>query len=73
VLLGLCVIARPAAGGGQDCGAAAYDEGSKFYDLNQFADALGAFKKAYWQYEEPAFLFNIPQLHRSCNHALPSR
>src|SRR5512143_3705253 len=43
---------------------AAYAEGTKYYDLNQFEPALKAFEKAYWNYEEPAFLFNIAQCYR---------
>jgi tetratricopeptide (TPR) repeat protein len=42
----------------------AYREGTRQYDLGDFNSALAAFKKAYLNYEEPAFLFNIAQCHR---------
>jgi tetratricopeptide (TPR) repeat protein len=42
----------------------AYLEGTKRYDLNEFAPALEAFKRAYLSYEDPAFLFNIAQCYR---------
>src|SRR5262249_35114559 len=43
---------------------AAFAEGTKYYDLNRFEAALKAFERAYWNYEEPAFLFNIAQCYR---------
>lgn len=46
----------------------AYLEGSKYYDLNQYAEALESFKRAYWNYEEPSFLYNIAQCHRALKH-----
>jgi tetratricopeptide repeat protein len=60
----LCVASQVQA---EDRAAArqAYNEGTKYYDLNQYAEALEAFKRAYWNYEEPAFLFNIAQCHRA--------
>ncbi len=42
----------------------AYSEGTRYYDLNQYPQALEAFKRAYWNYELPAFLFNIAQCYR---------
>jgi hypothetical protein len=42
-----------------------YSEGQRYYDLNQFPEALDAFRKAYWNYEEPSFLFNIAQCYRA--------
>src|SRR5437763_15216359 len=47
---------------------AAFEEAQKYYNLNQFADALEAFKRAYWNYPEPTFLFNIAQCHRQLKH-----
>jgi tetratricopeptide (TPR) repeat protein len=41
-----------------------YTEGSRLYDIADYAAALKAFKRAYLQYEEPAFLYNIGQCHR---------
>jgi tetratricopeptide (TPR) repeat protein len=42
----------------------AYTEGKRQYDLGEFEQALAAFKKAYLNYEEPVFLFNIAQCYR---------
>jgi hypothetical protein len=62
LILGTASVARA-----QDKAAArqAYLEGSKYYDLNQFDQALEAFKRAYWNYEEPVFLYNIAQCLRA--------
>lgn len=46
----------------------AFIEGSKFYDLNQYAEALEAFKRAYWNFEDPVILYNIAQCHRALQH-----
>ena len=46
----------------------AYSEGSRSYNLAQYADALEAFKRAYWNYDEPSFLYNIAQCHRALKH-----
>jgi len=46
----------------------AYSEGSRYYNLNQFSEALEAFKRAYWNYEDPVFLYNIAQCHRALKH-----
>jgi tetratricopeptide (TPR) repeat protein len=46
----------------------AFEDGQKYYNLNQYGDALEAFKKAYWNYPEPTFLFNIAQCHRLLKH-----
>lgn len=43
---------------------AAFAEGQRRYDLNEFNAALAAFKQAYLAYEEPVFLFNIAQCYR---------
>jgi tetratricopeptide (TPR) repeat protein len=61
-------VAFPAAGEDKAAARQAYVLGSKYYDLNQFADALEAFKQAYWNYEDSAFLFNIAQCHRALGH-----
>jgi tetratricopeptide (TPR) repeat protein len=52
----------------KDAARKAYLEGQKYYNLAQYADALEAFKRAYWNYEEPTFLFNIAQCHRALKH-----
>jgi tetratricopeptide (TPR) repeat protein len=57
-------VARPARAEDKAAARAAYAEGTKYYDLNNFEAALKAFEKAYWNYEEPAFLFNIAQCYR---------
>ena len=46
----------------------AFIDGSKYYDLNQYAEALEAFKRAYWNYEDPVILYNIAQCHRALGH-----
>lgn len=46
----------------------AYAEGATYYDLNQYPAALAAFTRAYWNYAEPSFLFNIAQCHRALKH-----
>src|SRR6202012_3844268 len=43
---------------------AAFAEGQRRYDLNEFEAALAAFKQAYLAYEEPVFLYNIAQCYR---------
>lgn len=48
----------------RDKARAAYEEAVRRYDLNEFQTALEYFKKAYLEYEEPSFLFNIAQCHR---------
>jgi tetratricopeptide (TPR) repeat protein len=68
ILMILAVLVAPAAAEDRALARQAYSEGTKFYDLNQFAEALEAFKRAYWNYEEPVFLFNIAQCHRALGH-----
>jgi len=65
ILIALGAMVAPA--NAEDRGAArqAYSEGSKNYDLGQYAEALAAFKRAYWNFEEPSFLYNIAQCHRA--------
>jgi tetratricopeptide (TPR) repeat protein len=46
----------------------AYAEGSKYYDVGQYAEALESFKRAYFNYEEPVFLYNMAQCHRALGH-----
>jgi tetratricopeptide (TPR) repeat protein len=66
VLLIVALVAVPLAARAEDrvAARAAYAEGARHYDLNEFAEALAAFRKAYWSYEEPTFLFNIAQCQR---------
>ena len=73
-MLEICAVAlalfcaAPARAEDKAAAQQAYAEGSKYYDLNQYADALEAFKRAYWNYEDPAILFNIAQCHRALRH-----
>lgn len=72
--LRVCVIAIALAlslsAQAQDKEAArkAFVEGTKYYNLNQYADALESFKRAYWNFEDPSFLYNIAQCHRALKH-----
>jgi len=63
----LAVMSSPAAAEDRAAARQAYIEASKYYDLNQYAEALEAFKRAYWNYEDPVILFNIAQCHRALN------
>src|SRR4051812_2999579 len=62
------VLSLTARAEDKDAARKASAEGQKYYNLNQFADALEAFKRAYWNYEEPSFLYNIAQCHRLLGH-----
>ena len=61
-------MALPAAAEDRAAARQAFSDGSKYYDLNQYSEALEAFKKAYWNYENAVFLFNIAQCHRALKH-----
>jgi tetratricopeptide (TPR) repeat protein len=65
ILAVLIAVVSPAAAEDKVAARAAFTEGTKHYDLNQYEQALEAFKRAYWNYEEPTFLFNIAQCHRA--------
>jgi tetratricopeptide (TPR) repeat protein len=60
----LCAAPRAVRAENKEVARQAYDEGRRRYDLNEFASALEAFKRAYLNYEDPAFLFNIAQCQR---------
>jgi tetratricopeptide (TPR) repeat protein len=68
VLFALATLALPASADNKAEARQAYLEGSKYYDLNQFSEALESFKRAYWHHEDPAILFNIAQCHRALGH-----
>lgn len=68
VILATVATAFSAAAEDKDAARKAYSEGSRYYNLNQYAEALEAFKRAYWNYEEPSFLYNIAQCHRRLKH-----
>jgi tetratricopeptide (TPR) repeat protein len=63
----LCPSARAVAEN-KEAARVAYSEGTRYYDLNRFPLALEAFQRAYWNFEDPAFLFNIAQCHRAMKH-----
>jgi tetratricopeptide (TPR) repeat protein len=64
LLLGVLGAAGVARADNKTAARESFREGTRQYDLNEFKLALDAFKRAYLQYEEPAFLFNIAQCHR---------
>ncbi len=49
-LLALVALDAPASAEDKAAARQAYAEGSRYYDLSQFAEALDAFKRAYWNY-----------------------
>jgi tetratricopeptide (TPR) repeat protein len=67
ILLSL-TIAFSAGAEDKDAARKAYREGARHYNLSQYAEALESFKHAYWNYEEPSFLYNIAQCHRALKH-----
>jgi len=62
VLLGALGMAH--AADNKEAARDAFQEGTRQYDLGDFKAALEAFKKAYLNYEDPAFLYNIAQCQR---------
>jgi tetratricopeptide (TPR) repeat protein len=48
----------------KDIAREAYREASREYDLGDYKSALAAFKKAYLNYEDSSFLYNIAQCER---------
>lgn len=46
---------------------AAYQEGTRQFEIGDYQAALAAFKKAYLAYDDPAFLFNMAQCYRLLN------
>lgn len=60
----LCVAGGAARADDKQVAKQAFVEGSRQYELGDFKAALDAFKRAYLNYEEPAFLFNIAQCQR---------
>lgn len=62
----IALVLIPAVVHAEDKAAAraAYAEGRRHYDLNEFTQALESFKRAYVAFEDPVFLFNIAQCHR---------
>jgi hypothetical protein len=68
VLIALVLLAPFARAEDKNAARAAYAEGRRHYDLNEFTPALEAFKRAYVAFEDPVFLFNIAQCHRQLGH-----
>jgi tetratricopeptide (TPR) repeat protein len=60
----MLAMSAPAAAEDKKAAREAFKEGVRYYDLADFPNALEAFKRAYFNYEEPTFLFNIAQCHR---------
>lgn len=60
----VCALAGVAHADNKQVAKDAYTEGKRHYDLGEYDAALAAFKKAYLNYEEPVFLFNIAQCYR---------
>jgi len=61
----VCALAGVAFADNKEAAKEAYTEGKRQYDLGEYDAALAAFKKAYLNYEEPVFLFNIAQCYRA--------
>ncbi|HEX6835422.1 MAG TPA: tetratricopeptide repeat protein [Polyangia bacterium] len=61
----VCVLAGVAHADNKEVAKESYSEGKRHYDLGEYDAALNAFKKAYLNYEEPVFLFNIAQCYRA--------
>ena len=64
----IATLAAPASAEDRAAARQAFSDGSKYYDLHQFTEALEAFKRAYWNYEDPMILYNIAQCHRALKH-----
>ncbi len=65
-VIGLVLLAAaPAQAKNKDKAREAYRLGIQHYNLSEYSEALAAFKDAYRNYEDPSFLFNIGQCHRS--------
>ncbi|MGZ3425906.1 MAG: tetratricopeptide repeat protein [Polyangia bacterium] len=61
----VCALAGIAFADNKEAAKESYSEGKRHYDLGEYDAALAAFKKAYLNYEEPVFLFNIAQCYRA--------
>jgi hypothetical protein len=63
--LGVAFWARPAAAGDAEQARAAFSEGQKLFLGGDYRGAMTWFKKGYLQTQDPAFLLNLAQCHRS--------
>src|SRR5580765_3576765 len=61
----VCLVAPVAYADNKEAAKEAYSDGKRQYDVGDYAAALAAFKKAYLNYEEPVFLFNMAQCYRA--------
>jgi tetratricopeptide (TPR) repeat protein len=68
VLLG--IVGRSGSARGEDVAAAraAFERGTKAYNLAEYGRALESYKEAYNIKADPALLFNIAQCHRLLGH-----
>src|SRR5215471_9023085 len=64
ISLAATAIGRTALADDKEAARREFLEGTRRYDLTEFAPALEAFKRAYLAYEDPAFLYNIAQCYR---------
>ena len=60
----LLSVQSPGAAEDKQKARVAYRLATQHYDLGEYKEALTAFKDAYRNFEDPAFLFNIAQCHR---------
>jgi tetratricopeptide (TPR) repeat protein len=61
----VCALTGVAFADNKEAAKESYSEGKRHYDIGEYDAALAAFKKAYLNYEEPVFLFNIAQCYRA--------
>ncbi|MBX3154945.1 MAG: tetratricopeptide repeat protein [Deltaproteobacteria bacterium] len=52
---------------------ALFDEGTKHYDVGEYAKAIDAFRKAYALMPDPSFLFNLGQAYRQMRNCRDAR
>lgn len=64
VLASLAAWSGVAAADDRDVAREAFREGTRQFDLGDFRSALAAFKKAYLNHEDSAYLYNIAQCQR---------
>src|SRR5262245_42069698 len=63
-LIAALLVGASAFADNKEIAREAYTEGTRQFEIGEYRAALDAFKRAYLNYEEPAFLFNIAQCHR---------
>src|SRR5690242_7490922 len=60
----VCALAGAAHADDKGLARESYSAGKRHYDLGEYPEALAAFEKAYLNYEEPVFLYNIALCYR---------